>query len=345
MPDGVAAKRGKCPACGRVFSLRGGDGPRVRATLRGHAGPVQCVAFSPDGKLLATGCAAGDDRAGDKRAFGEIKVWQAAGGQPVSTLRGHRDGVLSLAFSPTGETLVTGSQDQTLGVWDVSRGLWDAVMGIRVHTLRVQTGAVTCVAFHRDGTLLASGSDDRAVRLWSTESWQMQTTINTGRKGACHLAFSPDGKTLAAVWSSRGPAILWDMASRQEWGKLRLRTEEDFEDYALAFSPDGSKLAVLSADDVRLWDLSTCQVLVAFKAGGIKSLAFSPDGKTLATVGWEVSTHVAVCLREPGTGREIRRLQGHNLPVTALAFSPDGRILATGSRDATVNLWDLSEDT
>lgn len=346
IPEGTAAKKGKCPSCGRVWLLpAAGDEPpaipTLRATLRGHRGAIAAVAFSSDAKLLATAAGSEGSASPDKARAGEALVWDAVDGRPMATLTGHRDTIRCLAFSPDSQVLVSGSKDHTLGVWDVSRGLWDSVVGVREQLLRGHFGKVTAVAYRADGTLLASGSDDQTIRLWNTSSWQMESIVETGRRGACHLTFSPCGRYLAAVWSSRGPARVWDATTRQECLQLRLRSEEDFEDYGLAFSPDGGKLAVLSADEVRLWDLSSCQVLVSFAAEGVKSLASSPVDKLLATGGWEVATHVGIRLWDGMTGMPLHELQGHNLPVSAVAFSADGRTLASGSRDMTVKLWSL----
>lgn len=334
----------------------------VRGTLRGHAGPVRAVAFSPDGSLLATasgaeGPAAAEPTAGSHstsshsagghsassgtRRSGEVRIWNVATESLLTVLEGHRGPVLSLAFSPDGQTLVTGSEDQTVGIWNVGRGLWDSVIGVREQTLRGHGAAVTSVALSPDGTGLVSGSEDQTVKYWKLNTGQTEFTMAANRQGVCNLAISTDGQYLAACWSSRGPAIVWELPSRQELVRLGLPREEDAEDLGLAFSPAGDKLAVVSTGELRIWDFATCQVLVSFNIAGVTSLAFSPSGKSLATGGWEAATHVAVRLWNPATAVPLHQLQAHNLPVTSLAFSPDGLALATGSRDTTAKLWDM----
>jgi WD40 repeat protein len=155
------------------------------------------------------------------------------------------------------------------------------------------------------------------------------------------VAISPDGKSLAACFKSRGPTLLWDVANQREQVRLSLRREEDFDDLALAFAPGGGRLAVLSADQLRIWDLSTCQVLASIDSSGMSSLAFSPCGKKLATGGWDTSTHVAVRLWNADTGFELKAFEGPNLSVQSVAFSPDGGLVAAASLDGAIHLWSI----
>lgn len=329
-----------CPGCGRQLVAPKPGSPVLRATLAGHHGPVHAAAFSFDGRLLATtGVGANSERG--KQRTAETIVWDLAAGEPLFTRQWHRDAVLCAAFSPRSEILVTGSQDHSVAVWDVSRGIWDVVMGLLEQTLRGHKGAVTSSVFSPDGAWLVTGGDDQTIRFWDTQTWQSAGTISVARKGACRLAFSPCGRYLAAIWHSRGAAVVWDAVTRDEVVQLRLRSDEDFDDLDVAFSHDGTRLAVLSSDEGRIWDISTCQVLTSFAAGGMQCLSCNPSRNLLATGGWDLRDRVGVRIRDWETAALLHDVSGHNQPVSAIAFSHDGNYLASASRDAEVRVWEL----
>jgi WD40 repeat protein len=314
--------------------------PKLRATLRGHEAPVNAATFSPDGELLVT-AAGGPPPPGRRGKIAETLVWDVGSGRLAASLGWHRQAVLAAAVSSDGETLATGSRDQSVAIWNIGRGLFNAVIGVCEQSLHGHRGAVTALAFSPDGRLLATGGDDQTIRIWDARDWRQAATFDAAAHAECQLAFSPDGRYLAVAWRSRVPAVVWDVAMRQEAFRLQLRSDESFESRGLAFSSDGRKLAVLSTDEVRVWDLSSCQVLTEFSVKGTAAVAYSPRIDCLATGGWEASTHAAVRLWDAGTGIECAHLQGHNLPVTAVAFSPSGNLLASAGRDGLVNLWDV----
>ncbi|MGH7140424.1 MAG: WD40 repeat domain-containing protein, partial [Pirellulales bacterium] len=152
---------------------------------------------------------------------------------------------------------------------------------------------------------------------------------------------SPCGRYLAAAWASRGPVSIWKTATGEKHLELRLWSTEDTGDYAVDFSADGSKLAVLGHEQVRMWDLSTCQVVASIEAPGSKTLAMTPRDNLIATAGLNPATGANVTLWDASTLVSMREFDGHAQGVSAIAFSPDGKLLVSGDRDGVANLWVL----
>ena len=242
----------------------------------------------------------------------------------------HKGAVHSVAFSPDGSTLASGS-------WQEVR-LWDAKTGQEKATLTGHTGWVFSVAFSPDGQTLASASGggypDNTVWLWDAKTGQHKATL-TGHTGEVEsVAFSPDGGTLAS--GSWQEVRLWDAKTGQHKATLTGHTGWV---WSVAFSPDGGTLASGSNDNtVRLWDAKTGQhkATLTGHTDWVLSVAFSPDGGTLASG----SNDATVRLWDAKTGQHKATITGHTGNVRSVAFSPDGGTLASGSLDNTVRLWD-----
>jgi serine/threonine protein kinase len=302
-----------------------GPNPALKAVLGGHFPQAWFAEFSPDGKVLATGC--------EPRA---ARLWDVATASEIAALKAHRKGDSAAVFSPDGRTLFTSGWDTTVRIWDVTTTAELAV-------LRGHTDGVGSLALSSDGRTLASASEDATVRLWDVERRceiralpEQSATVNCVR-------FSPDGKTLATAageWTDRGrrgEVKLWDVESGQEIASLG---GHDWASWAVAFSPDGRTLASTGHEGtVKLWDLDNRQELKVFDAKvSVRPVAFSPDGKIVVTgtyggrvAAWDVAS-----------GRQLVRPHCHADLILSTTFSPDGRTLATTSKDDTVKLWDVA---
>ncbi len=283
---------------------------------------IFAVAFSPDGKILATG-----------DTDGEIRLWQIdAGVESLHTtflqiLHGHQGWVQSLAFSHDGSILASGSEDKTAKLWDISTGKC-------LKTLTGHRNWVQSVVFSPDGNTLACGTEG-SIKLWDWQSGECLQTWETGNDWVFAVSFSLDGKTVACG-SIEGAVKLWNVAS----GTCR-QTLPGHQGWVwtVLFSPDGSTLASCSDDStVCLWDVktNTCREVLRGHVAWVWRLAFSPDGKILASGGQDR----IVKLWDVTDGTCLLSLQGHATWVSSLAFHPNGQMLATGSIDRTVRLWD-----
>ncbi|MBI3877951.1 MAG: hypothetical protein HY300_18650 [Verrucomicrobia bacterium] len=245
----------------------------VKQTLRGHRGHVNAVAFSKDGKLLASA-------AGEPGLFGEVKLWNVADGTLLRTIEGHGDALYSVAISPDGKLLATGSYDQKIKLWSVDTGS-------ELKTLSGHNGCIFGLAFRPDGKILASASADRTVKLWDAATGERRDTLTQPLKEQYAVAFSPDGKRLVAggvdsrirVWA------ISERAAETTNPILESKFAHEGPILSLVFSQDGKTL-VSSAEDrtVKLWDAATMteKLLLEPQPDLAPGLTFLAAGQTVA---------------------------------------------------------------
>jgi WD40 repeat protein len=310
------------------------------AGWKGHENRVSCLAFSPDGKTLATGSLS---RTADRRGRrGEIKLWDVAGGKKLSTLRGHETNVCCLAFSPDGKRLASVAEGESVRVWDVASAKSVFTFG----KLSRQAGSV---AFARGGkTVVAAG--DHGAWVWDAADGKELASSEWRRGRAWFTVISPDGSLVALPFFQ--DLDLWEAQT----GKLRRFLPDHRGQVSHAsFSPDGKTVAVASyraeghdrySSEVKLWDVATGKERAAFASpvGFLRLALYSPDGKALALMGRpELYGPTDLLLFDLKAAKVVarRRFRFEEAPWS-VAFRSDGKALATGHPDGQVNVWAIT---
>ena len=280
--------------------------------MDGHTSSVMAVAYSRDGKRLATASL-------DKT----VRIWDVDSRKELYVLRGHLDSVLTVSFGPDATHVVSGSEDGTTIVWDLA----DAS---EIVSLRGHSGETGQVAFSADGKWIASASEDATARVWDAHSGEERRVFDTHRAALGALAFSPDGTRLATAGADNAVSV-FDVTSGREL--MALRGHKDTVN-AVAFSRDGRLLASGSSDKTaKVWDGTSGKELAVFdiNAGKVQGVEFSPDAKKLAI-------SIAVDHSDSGNAGQVWDLRSHDLlrvldgdalSVSRITFSPDGARIAT----------------
>ncbi|MUG95108.1 hypothetical protein F7734_23195 [Scytonema sp. UIC 10036] len=297
--------------------------PRSVANMS-HEDEVNAVAFSPDGKYLAT---ASDDNT--------ARVWNAASGKEVFLLK-HEDKVNAVAFSPDGKYLATASDDNTARVWNAASG--KEVFLLKHNPDEITN--VTNITFSPDGKYLTTSDRDKTVKVWNATNGKEVFRLKLEYVGD-DVVFSPNSKYLVTAGSDNA-AWVWEVTS----GKQVTRLQHEGRVSSVDFSPDGKYLATASWDKTaKVWEATSGKEIIRIRHDATLSVvAFSPDGKYLVTAsgtyaGVLTAKDYVTRVLETTSGREVARMQNETL-VSAVDFSPDSKYLATVSKDARV--WELA---
>ncbi|KAJ7204176.1 WD40 repeat-like protein [Mycena pura] len=249
------------------------------------------------------------------------------------SMQGHGDKVLSVAFSPDGTHIVSGSRDNTVRIWD-------AATGTEEQKLEGHGGAVLSVAFSPNGTHIVSGSHDETMRIWDAATGMEEQKLEGHGDWVRSVAFSPDGTRIVSGSDDKTVRI-WDAATGTEEQKLEGHGEWVL---SVAFSPNGTHIVSGSSDKtVRIWDAATGTKEQKLKGhgGAVLSVAFSPNGTHIVSG----SSDETMRIWDAATGTEEQKLEGHGDQVESVAFSPDGIHIVSGSSDKTMRIWDAATGT
>jgi WD40 repeat protein len=324
-PDSATLALGEMDGSIRLLSLKNG---RITTTLPAptEGNGVTALAFSPDGRILASGHGQSD---------GTVRFWDAVSGAEAGSLKGHRGWVTTLVFAPDGRTLYSGSSDQTIRVWDVAQQ--QDLGRLRGHTRGI-SGLAPC----RDGNTLVSCARDGSIRVWDVQSKPQRAShavlpVRVGPHGA---TFTRDSRDLITA-SAEAPVTIWDVASA---APIRALPALGTNQHSVALSPDDRLLAVGGLDGtIKIWDLVDQRLVKVFRPQPIPivGLRFWDGGKTLLSHAVVVNRQRAVQRWDVASWVEIPFGRMDVSDTLVLAQSPDQRLLAVPSRDG-LRLWDYA---
>ncbi|HEY1375412.1 MAG TPA: WD40 repeat domain-containing protein, partial [Gemmataceae bacterium] len=285
----------------------------------GHQGPIEAVAFTPDGKRLVT---VGQDKTG--------RVWEVATGKELKRLEGHNSSVRCVAVLPDGRRAVTASADKTIRLWDLDTGK-------ELKKFAGHTAGLWAVACDRDGRRLLTAGMDHVIRLWDVDGARTESKKLEGHTDRVYsVAFLPDGRRAVSAGGDK-TMRLWDLDTCKELRKLDLPEKDRVG--RLSLSADGKWVLLGCGKTLRRWDPDgPMRTTYLVTSGHVERAAALPDGRVLVSV-----SDGTVRLWDVDRDRELHSFPGHGQEAAAVAAAPDGRHFATGGKDGTARLWRIGD--
>ncbi|MDF5719540.1 MAG: NB-ARC domain-containing protein [Rhizonema sp. PD37] len=288
-------------------------------SLEGHTAWVRALAFSPDGKILASGS-----------LDYTIRLWNVETGQCLQILLGHTSGVQSVAFSDDGSTLASGSNDQTIRLWNIQTRQC-------LQILQGHTDNLMFVAFHPNRQTLITASRDDTVRLWNIQTGACLQVFNININWELAIALSHDGQTLV-TGSNRNTVKLWDVSTGE-----CIKTLSDYNSlvWSVAFGKDNKTIVTGSEDNtVKIWDTQTGECLQTWYEHHQRVWLVDLHLKNQVLL--SISEDQTFKLWDISSRRCLKTLKGYSNWILSLAFSPDSQTLASSSQDQKVRLWNVN---
>jgi WD40 repeat protein len=304
-----------------------GENIKLLNTLIGHKDIILRMAWSPDGRFLAS-----------PSVDHTIRVWKPLDNQSSLILEGHNHGVNHVAWSPDGKTLASVSFDKTMRIWDVSTG--NCLYTIEAHSEDIGT-----IAWSPGGRVLASGSVDTTIKLWDINTRQSLVTFQGHTKDVTRVSWSPDGQILASC-SQDGTIRLWDTNTY----KIRQTIKKSMNTggiICISWSPNQKLLASASYRSIEIWSFNSQGEMVLKnqlkKLGSkyVSCVSFSPDGRLLASKEMDNRIRLFSC----ETWQEVKNFNepSSSFWPVSLSFHPTQNILATlGQKDRVIRIWKLN---
>lgn len=286
-------------------------------TIIGFEQPVRCLAINSNNQIASVS----EDR--------EINLWQVNTGQRISTLQGHTDKITCLAISFSGQTLISGSRDQTIRFWDLKEKKNIRTLGSNFSGYLDQ---VVALGLTPDNQTLISCGADNSLKIWDVNRAREILNISLAAAVTC-LAVSPDGQLFCS--GGLEPQL---RIRHTKNGQVIRSINNNTGVLSLAFSPDGNLLATGGFNrSIKLWDLTTGKEIYTLTGHSdrVTTVIFSKDGKTLISSSWDQT----IKFWQLSTGKEIASVVAHSSKIHSVALSADDQILVSGSSDRTIKLW------